>query len=210
MRLKRLSQLTALLATTVALAAACGKREASAPAPTEGAPSAAAASLTAGPAAAKQPMGDDGTLHVHAEDRCPVCAMVPQQTPKFASGLELDDGRTFYTCGTGCLIRSYLHPEVYLGAGAAGIKRAYVPDYFTGKPIAALDAHWVAGSDVVGPMGPALVPLAAKADADTFVARHGGEHRFRLGELDDDRWQQITGKAAVKPKDTGPLKQTKP
>ncbi len=172
------------------------------PSPTAGVETPAAADKaprTDGPAAAKQAIGDDGALNFHADDRCPVCAMYPKKTSKFASGIALDDGRTFYTCGTGCLIRSWLHPEVYLGAGDAKVERAIVPDYFAGRPIDATKAHWVGGSDVVGPMGPALVPLASKGDADTFVERHGGKHRFQLSEVDDARWQEITGKPAVKP-----------
>jgi len=122
--------------------------------------------------------------------------MKPHKNPKFASGLELADGRTFYTCGTGCFLRAHLHPEVYLGA--EGIKRGVVPNYFSGEPMDAMAAFWVAGSDVTGPMGPTPVPLADKAEADSFIRRHGGPHRFRLKDLDDERFQQITGKPALK------------
>jgi nitrous oxide reductase accessory protein NosL len=115
---------------------------------------------------------------------------------RFASGLQLRDGRTFYFCGTGCMIRSWLHPEVFLGASKAEIGRVVVKEYFGGEQIDAYGAIFVAGSDVVGPMGPALVPLKTEADRETFVSRHGGTSVFRLSEMDDSRWEAITGKRA--------------
>lgn len=164
-------------------------------------PAAQPASMPAarpGPTPATLGLGEDGQIRTQPEDRCPVCAMMPHKNPKFASGVQLADGRTFYTCGTGCLLRAHLHPEVYLGAGP--ITRAVVPDYFTGRPLDADKAFWVAGSDVSGPMGPTPVPLSSEADADSFIRRHGGPHRFQLKDLDDDRFQQITGKPALKPR----------
>lgn len=182
--------LTSHLALVALLAVACGESEpppASAPAP-------ALAPAASGPPPARHAMGPDGALNLHEEDRCPICAMVPQKRPRFAAGLELEDGRTYYTCGAGCLIRVHLDREQHLGDGAPPIRRAFVPDFFTGQPLDAYEAHWVGGSDVTGPMGKALVPLASEADADAFVQRHGGPHRFRLRDLDDARWREITGR----------------
>jgi nitrous oxide reductase accessory protein NosL len=116
---------------------------------------------------------------------------------KFASAIELKDGRTFYFCGTGCMIRSWMHPEVYLRASAADLARAVTRDYFAGQPLDAGEAVFVAGSDVVGPMGPALVPLRSEEDVRTFTARHGGTTTFRLAQMDDARWEAVTGKKAL-------------
>jgi HEPN domain-containing protein/YHS domain-containing protein len=44
--------------------------------------------------------------------------------PKFACGIELEDGRTYYFCGTGCMIRTWLHPEVFLGVERGALRRA--------------------------------------------------------------------------------------
>ena len=55
----------------------------------------------------------------------------------------------------------------------------------------------MAGSDVLGPMGPALVPLKNGDDVAAFRKRHGGKAVFRMKELDDERWEEITGKKAV-------------
>ncbi len=137
-----------------------------------------------------------GQMVVGDDDRCPVCAMRVKEHPKFASAIALDDGTTYYFCGTGCMMRSWLHPEVFLGADPKRLDRAVTPEYFTGKHVDATSVVWVAGSDVVGPMGPALVPLADDASATKFKERHGGKTTFKLGELTDEKWEKMTGKKA--------------
>lgn len=141
-----------------------------------------------------------GGMHVSPGDRCPVCAMEVAEHTKFASAIEVRDGRTFYFCGTGCLIRSWLHPEVFLGSAREELGRAVVKEYFAGEHVDALKAVFVAGSDVVGPMGKALVPLKNEADVETFMKRHKGKTTFRLSEMDDARWEKITGKRALRSK----------
>lgn len=150
-----------------------------------------------GPQPAVKGLDADGRLHINSGDRCPVCAMRVAAHPKFAGAIQLTDGRTFYFCGTGCLLRTWLHPEVFLGVDRGLIRRAVVQDYFTGVPCDAEQVLWVAGSDVMGPMGPALVPLKNDADLAVFKKRHGAKRTFHLLELDDQTWQSITGKQAI-------------
>jgi len=137
-------------------------------------------------------------MQVSSEDRCPVCGMRVIKHPRFACAIQLKDHTTYYFCGTGCMIRAWMHPEVFLGAEKSRLQRAVVQDYFTGAHVSALDVVWVAGSDVVGPMGPALVPLKSADDAAVFMRRHGGKTTFRLSDMNDTTWQQLTGKKAVK------------
>jgi nitrous oxide reductase accessory protein NosL len=115
---------------------------------------------------------------------------------KFASAIQLNDGTTFYFCGTGCMIRTWMHPEVFLRTDKSNLQRCVVQDYFTGEHVDGLSVIWVAGSDVVGPMGPALVPLKRERDLDVFKARHGGKMTFRLDEMTDSAWERMTGKKA--------------
>lgn len=150
-----------------------------------------------GPQPAAHPIDPLDELHVSQEDRCPVCAMRVMEHPKFACGIRCRDRTTFYFCGAGCMIRSWLHPEVFLGVPKEELERAVVQEYMTGRYVDALSALWVAGSDVVGPMGPALVPLMDEEDLPIFKKRHGGKETFRLSELNDARWEAITGKKAT-------------
>jgi copper chaperone NosL len=150
-----------------------------------------------GPKPGANPLDENGRMQISPQDRCPVCAMKVDAHPKFSSAIQLTDGTTFYFCGTGCMIRSWLHPEVYLQRPKARVSRTVVQEYFGGQHMDGLSVIWVAGSDVVGPMGPALVPLKDEADLAVFRKRHGGTAVFRLGDLDDQKWQAITGKKAL-------------
>jgi copper chaperone NosL len=133
-------------------------------------------------------------IQIGKDDRCPVCAMKVSLYPKFACTMELVDGRQFSFCATGCMIRSWLHPEVYLKAEKLDIQQVWVQDYFTGQKIDGSKAFWVAGSNVIGPMGPALVPLKNESDVEAFKRRHGGKTVFHLTDLTDEKWKEITGK----------------
>jgi nitrous oxide reductase accessory protein NosL len=116
---------------------------------------------------------------------------------KFACAIELKNGKTFYFCGSGCMIRSWMHPDIFLGVTKTELKRSVVQDYFTGDQVSGESVFWVAGSDVIGPMGPALVPLKNEKGLEVFKRRHGAKTVFRLSEMTDEKWQQITGKKAI-------------
>ena len=150
-----------------------------------------------GPNPGAKPLDEKGRMHISPQDRCPVCAMKVDAHPKFSSAIQLADGTTFYFCGTGCMIRAWLHPEAYLHRPKAKLRRSVVQEYFGGRQMDGLSVIWVAGSDVVGPMGPAVVPLKDEADLTVFRTRHGGAAVFRLGDLDDQKWQEITGKKVL-------------
>ena len=151
----------------------------------------------AGPVPAVLGIDQEGELHFSEGDRCPVCAMKVKDHPKFACGIELNDGRTFYFCGTGCMIRAWLHPEAFLGVEKSSLERSVVQDYFEGQHVDGLSVLWVAGSDVVGPMGPALVPVQDAGALEAFKQRHGGRVTFRLADLNDEKWKSITGKKVL-------------
>jgi nitrous oxide reductase accessory protein NosL len=147
-----------------------------------------------GPRPGLKPLTGHGEMQIGEEDRCPVCAMRPIRYPKSSCALQLKDGRTFYFCATGCMIRAWMHPEVYLGVEKTQLRLPLVREYFTGRQMDGRQLEWVAGSDIVGPMGPALVPVDGEKECETFRRRHGGKAVFRLDQLDDARWRELTGK----------------
>jgi len=154
----------------------------------------ACAARAAGPPPAAHPLDAQGQMQLDAGDRCPVCAMRPARSPRFAAAIQLDDGRMYYFCSAGCMLRAWLHPESFLRAERQRLQLPVVLDYFSGQPIDARLAFWISGSDVIGPMGPALVPLADETHIDVFRRRHGGREVFRLQDLNDANWKQLTGK----------------
>jgi nitrous oxide reductase accessory protein NosL len=143
-----------------------------------------------------KPLDESGAMQISIQDRCPVCAMQVSKYKKFACAIQFIDGRTYYFCGTGCMIRSWMHPEIFLGAAKEELKRTVVQDYFTGHQVPGGSVYWVAGSDVIGPMGPALVPLENEQHLAVFKKRHGAKTVFRLSEMTDEKWRQLTGKQA--------------
>lgn len=148
-----------------------------------------------GPVPALKSLTGDGQMTPGASDRCPVCAMFPARRPDAAAAMTLKRGETFYFCGNGCLLRAWLRPTVYLGKERGVIERLVVLDYFSGQPIDGRIATWVAGSDVTGPMGPAIVALQDADQLAAFKNRHGGKTVFTFDQLDDALWQQINGRA---------------
>jgi len=150
-----------------------------------------------GPQPGLKPLDESGTMQISNQDRCPVCAMQVSKHKKFACAVQLMNDNTFYFCGSGCMIRSWMHPDIFLGAAKEELRRSVVQDYFTGEQVPGRSVHWVAGSDVIGPMGPALVPLKNEQDLDVFKKRHGAQAVFRLSEMTDEKWQQLTGKNAA-------------
>ncbi|BBO68926.1 hypothetical protein DSCA_28560 [Desulfosarcina alkanivorans] len=152
----------------------------------------AAPAAEGGPAPALKSLSADGQMTLSETDRCPVCAMFPARRPRTAAAMTLKSGETFYFCGNGCLLRTWLRPAAYLGKTRAQIDRLVVRDYFSGQPIDGRTATWVAGSDVVGPMGPAIIALGDPGQLAVFKDRHGGKTVFTFDQVDDDLWKQIS------------------
>jgi nitrous oxide reductase accessory protein NosL len=117
---------------------------------------------------------------------------------KFSSAIQLADNTTHYFCSCGCMLRAWLYPDIFLAAVREDLKTPVVREYFTGDQLDGRTVFWVAGSDVVGPMGPALVPVMGEQALAAFKRRHGGRTVFLLEELDPDKWFAITGRKATK------------
>jgi nitrous oxide reductase accessory protein NosL len=78
----------------------------------------------------------------------------------------------------------YLNPGKYSPAiKQSDITDIMVKDYYTLKPFDARKAYFVTGSNVLGPMGKELIPLAKKADAQEFLTDHKGNRIYRFKEV---------------------------
>jgi len=135
-------------------------------------------------------------MQISSQDRCPVCGMKVIRYPKFSSAIRLANQDTYYFCSNGCMLKAWLHPEIFLKSTRQAFSLAVVRDYFSGRQVDAQDVFWIAGSDVIGPMGPAMVALQGNHSVDAFLKRHGGRKVFQLHELTDDLWFSLTGKSA--------------
>jgi copper chaperone NosL len=151
-----------------------------------------------GPAYGMKSLDNRGRMQISSSDRCPVCGMKVIRYPKFSCAIQLQDTSTYYFCSTGCMVRSWMHPEIYLGKQPTDLKQPVVREYFSGRQVDARRVIFVHGSDVIGPMGPALVPVLDGKNRTVFMKRHGGKTVLRLESLTDAEWLKITGRKMLK------------
>ena len=135
-------------------------------------------------------------MQISPEDRCPVCGMKPIRYPKFASAIQLSNDQTYYFCSNGCMLKAWLHPDIFLKSSRQQVLRAIVSEYFSGRQVDADAVSWIAGSDIIGPMGPAMVAVQGDRSVKAFLSRHGGRRVFLLQELTDELWFSLTGKSS--------------
>jgi nitrous oxide reductase accessory protein NosL len=120
-------------------------------------------------------------------DLCPVCGMVVSKYPSWAASVAWRDGHADHFDGAKDLFK-FLHD---LGRYAPGHRRAdiaalFVTEYYDLKRIDARQAFFVAGSDVLGPMGHEFVPLASRADAEEFMRDHKGRRIIGFEQIGAD------------------------
>jgi len=120
-------------------------------------------------------------------DLCPVCGMVVSKYPPWIATVVYRDGHAHHFDGAKDLYK-YLFdvPRYAKGHRAQDIARIGVTEYYEVKRIDARTAWYVIGSDVLGPMGHELIPLASRADAEEFMRDHGGKRILRFDEVKRD------------------------
>lgn len=113
-----------------------------------------------------------------SEQRCAHCGMRIERSSRWRAGLTTSTGEKLSFDTPKCLLR------VLVGPHGRGARDAWVLEYYGGRRIPAAEATFVSGSDVLGPMGPDLVPLADRASAERFAVDHGNRAILRLEEID--------------------------
>ena len=119
-----------------------------------------------------------------ARDKCPVCGMFVSKYPDWISVIVFKDGSRAFFDGPKDMFKYLFDMTRYSPAKNAGdIAFISVTDYYAVLPINARDAWYVLGSDVYGPMGRELVPLAKRSDALEFMKDHKGQSILRFQEV---------------------------
>ncbi len=120
-----------------------------------------------------------------ATDTCPVCGMFVAKYPEWVATVLYHDGHAHHFDGAKDLFK-YLHDLERWAPGhrAEDIRAIGVTEYYGVQHIDAREAFYVIGSDVLGPMGHELVPLASEAEAREFMADHGGVRVVRFADVD--------------------------
>lgn len=121
------------------------------------------------------------------KDRCPVCGMFVAKYPDFLAEILFKDGTYVFFDGTKDLFKYYFNLEKYAPSKTiTQIDRIYVTEYYSLDMIDGYEAYYVIGSDIYGPMGKELVPLANEEDAKAFLADHMGKSILRFSEITQD------------------------
>lgn len=119
-----------------------------------------------------------------ARDMCPVCGMVVSKYPAWTASVTFRDGHSHFFDGAKDLFKYLLDQSRYApDHQVRDIAAIGVTEYYGLKRIDARQAWYVVGSDVLGPMGHELIPLASRADAEEFLADHKGRRILRFGEI---------------------------
>lgn len=122
------------------------------------------------------------------KDRCEVCGMFVAPYRDWVAVLQMIDGSNHYFDGPKDLFIYYMGLAKYQpGASYDQVAGLYVTEYYTAKLMPASEVLFVTGSDVLGPMGKELVPVAGREAAETFLRDHAGQKlmRFDGRELQD-------------------------
>jgi copper chaperone NosL len=117
-------------------------------------------------------------------DLCPVCGMLVSKYPHWVATAVWKDGRVVYFDGAKDLFKYVLNTATYeKDRKREEIASITVTEFYDLKPLDARRAWYVIGSDVLGPMGHELVPLASRADAEDFVKDHKGRRIVRFDDV---------------------------
>ena len=127
-----------------------------------------------------------------AKETCPVCGMFVALYPDWTATVLYQDGHAHHFDGAKDLFKYLLNlPKYAPGHQQADIAAIGVTEYFGVTRIDARAAWYVIGSDVLGPMGHELIPLATQAEAEDFQRDHKGKRRVRFDEVNPALLEQL-------------------
>jgi copper chaperone NosL len=131
--------------------------------------------------------GERKPVKAGPKDKCPVCGMFVAKYPDFLAEIIFKDGTYAVFDGAKDMFKYYFNLAKYNPAQKlANIDSIYVMDYYHLTWIDGYQATYVIGSDVYGPMGRELIPLAKEADAQEFMTDHKGKSMLRFREIKTD------------------------
>lgn len=122
-----------------------------------------------------------------ARDLCPVCGMLVSKYPNWVATVLYQNGHAHHFDGAKDMFK-YLAdlPKYALGHRREDIVTIAVTDYYNLQKVDAKQAFYVIGSDVLGPMGHELIPLATRTDAEDFLREHKGKKILRFNQVTRD------------------------
>ena len=127
---------------------------------------------------------DKKPVEVRKSDKCPVCGMFVAMYKNWRAQIIFADNSYAVFDGPKDMFRYYLNVKKYNPAKTASdISNIYVTEYYTTEMVDARKVFFVQGSDVNGPMGSELIPLATEAAAKDFMKDHKGSRILKFSEV---------------------------
>ncbi len=143
--------------------------------------------LAAGPALAVEPAAPG------KNDRCQVCGMFVAPFSDWIATIVFQNGTQLFFDGCKDFFRYYFDLPVEDGRQSRKrIASIHITEYYSTRLMKVDEVFFVLGSDVYGPMGKELIPVAGKETAMTFLRDHHGTEvlsfdQVRPSHLTDDR-----------------------
>ncbi len=122
-----------------------------------------------------------GKIEYTKHDKCPICGMFVYKYPKWVAMVEVN-GKKIYFDGAKDMFKYVIKHKSKIDN-----KKVFVTDYFSGKKIDALFAHFVYGSNVYGPMGNEFIPFYSEKDANSFRKDHYGMAVYGFLQIVEDK-----------------------
>ena len=114
-------------------------------------------------------------MEITKDASCSKCGMFPAKYHKWQTQIVFNDGKMAPFDGCKCMFGFLFKMGEYdKEHSSADIGAVWVREFNSGEWIDAKQAHYVIGSDEMGPMGKELIPFADAGSAETFQKEHGG------------------------------------
>jgi nitrous oxide reductase accessory protein NosL len=127
-------------------------------------------------------------------DTCPVCGMFVTKYPDWVATLVFKGGPVLHFDGVKDLFKALFDlPRYVPGRTAEDIQTIAATEYYGLAQVDARTAWFVLGSDVLGPMGHELIPLANEEDAREFMQDHQGQRILRFEEITPEVIRELDG-----------------
>jgi nitrous oxide reductase accessory protein NosL len=128
--------------------------------------------------------GEKKPLKPGPKDKCPVCGMFVAKYPDWVAEVLFKDGSYAFFDGAKDLFKYYSNLKQYNPQKkVSDIDGFFITEYYNMTLIEGTRAYYVIGSDVFGPMGHELIPLATEAEAKEFMRDHKGKKILKFQDI---------------------------
>ena len=136
-------------------------------------------------------------MDFNKETKCLVRNLDIYKNPKWASKIELKNGKQVFFSSPKSMFEFYHRPGKWFDVGVKSendFKDIIVTDYMTMKPINAKEAFYIYGSRATSPAGDDLVAIEDEYKAKEFALKFSGKRVMRFNEVSDALIRLINGR----------------